>query len=132
MPVVKRYGEALKAAEPSAAPGFVSLEGYLVGRLAAAALGRLEGVPTREDFLGAILSGAPIDIDGFVLKYGAGRDNQGSDQVFLTVIAGEGRGATAKRRRRAPFGPGRTGPSPSSATIDFTSRPIASVKRSVR
>ena len=89
VPVVKRYQEALKAAEPSAAPGFVSLEGYLVGRLAAAALGRLEGVPTREDFLGAVLSGAPIDIDGFRLKYGAG-DNQGSDQVFLTVIGPDG------------------------------------------
>ena len=89
IPVVKRYQEALKAAEPSAAPGFVSLEGYLVGRLAIAALGRLDGAPTREAFLSAILSGAPIDIDGFGLKYGAGK-NQGSDQVFLTTIGANG------------------------------------------
>jgi ABC-type branched-subunit amino acid transport system substrate-binding protein len=89
IPVVKRYQEALKAAEPGAAPGFVSLEGYLVGRLAIAAFGRLDGAPTREAFLSAILSGAPIDIDGFGLKYGAGK-NQGSDQVFLTTIGANG------------------------------------------
>ena len=67
----------------------MSLEGYLVGRLAIAALGRLDGAPTREAFLSAILSGAPIDIDGFGLKYGAGK-NQGSDQVFLTTIGANG------------------------------------------
>ena len=79
----------MKAAEPGATPGFVSLEGYLVGRLAAAALGRLDGTPTRDAFLSAILSGAPIDIDGFGLKYGAGK-NQGSDKVFLTAIGPNG------------------------------------------
>ena len=89
IPVVKRYQEALKAAEPDAKPGFVSLEGYLVGRLAIAALGRLDGVPTRDAFLSAILAGAPIDIDGFGLKFGAG-DNQGSDKVFLTTIGPDG------------------------------------------
>ena len=89
VPVVKRYQEALKAVEPGAAPDFVSLEGYLVGRLVVAALGRLDGVPTREAFLKAILAGEPIDIDGFALKFGAG-DNQGSDKVFLTVIGPDG------------------------------------------
>ena len=87
--MVKRYQEALKAAEPNTTPGFVSLEGYLVGRLAIAALGRLDGAPTRDNFLSAILAGAPIDIDGFGLKYGAGK-NQGSDKVFLTVIGPDG------------------------------------------
>lgn len=89
IPAVKRYQDALKAVEPDAKPGFVSLEGYLVGRLVAAALGRLDGAPTREAFLNAILGGAPFDIDGFVLKYGAG-DNQGSDRVFLTAIGPDG------------------------------------------
>ena len=111
VPVVKRYQEALKAAEPDASPGFVSLEGYLVGRLAIAALGRLDGVPTRDDFLSAILAGAPIDIDGFGLKYGAG-DNQGSDQVFLTVIGPDGAFRAVDRlkkgRRKRPAGIGRT------------------------
>ena len=30
-----------------------------------------------------------IDIDGFALRYGEG-DNQGSDEVFLTVIGSDG------------------------------------------
>lgn len=88
-PLVKRYQAALKAAEPDAAPGHVSLEGYIVGRLAIAALGRLDGIPTREDFLAAINKGGPIDVDGFRLTYGDG-DNQGSDNVFLTVMGQNG------------------------------------------
>ena len=98
-PVVKRYQEALKAVEPGAAPDFVSLEGYLVGRLVAAALGRLDGVPTREAFLSAVLAGAPFDIDGFALKFGAG-DNQGSDQVFLTAIGPDGALRPVERIRK--------------------------------
>ena len=100
IPVVKRYQEALKAVEAGAKPDFVSLEGYLVGRLVVAALGRLDGAPTREAFLNAILSGAPIDVDGFVLKFGAG-DNQGSDQVFLTAIGPDGAFRAVDRLQKA-------------------------------
>ncbi len=100
IPVVKRYQDALKAVEPSAAPGFVSLEGYLVGRLVAAALGRLDGAPTREGFLRAILAGAPFDVDGFKMKSGAG-NNQGSDQVFLTVIGPDGAFRAVDRLKKA-------------------------------
>jgi ABC-type branched-subunit amino acid transport system substrate-binding protein len=89
VPVVRRYQGALKAAEPNAAPGFVSLEGYIAGRLAVAALGRLDGAPTREKFMNAINAGGPIDIDGFRLEYGPG-DNQGSDSVFLTAMDRDG------------------------------------------
>ncbi len=99
IPVVKRYQEALKAAEPNAAPGFVSLEGYIVGRFAAAALGRLNGAPTREAFLAAVSSGGPIDIDGFALRYGPG-DNQGSDNVFLTVMGQSGAFQPADKLRK--------------------------------
>ena len=100
IPVVKRYQAALKAAEASATPGFVSLEGYLVGRLAIAALGRLDGAPTREAFLNSILSGAPVDIDGFGLNYGAGK-NQGSDKVFLTAIGPGGAFRAVDRLQRS-------------------------------
>ncbi len=75
--------------EPNAAPGFVSLEGYPVGRLAAAVLGRLQGVPTREAYLDATVARGPIDNDGVRLEYGPG-DIQGSDKVFLTVMGRDG------------------------------------------
>lgn len=84
VPVVGRYQEALKAIDPAAKPGFVSLEGYLAGRLAIEALSKIEGEPTRKQLLDAISAGS-FDLGGFKLTYGAG-DNQGSDDVFLTVI----------------------------------------------
>ena len=88
-PVVPAYQQALREFAPEAAAGFVSLEGYLAGRLAIAALERCEGLD-RECFLGSLRSEDRVDIDGFPLRYGE-HDNQGSDDVFLTVIDAAGR-----------------------------------------
>jgi ABC-type branched-subunit amino acid transport system substrate-binding protein len=88
LPVVARYQAALKSVDANAQPGFVTLEGYLVGRLMIAALGKLEGEPTRKAFLEAIANSS-FDFEGFGLTYGA-TDNRGSDVVFLTVIQPDG------------------------------------------
>ncbi len=88
LPVVAAYQRALVAADPSAKPGFVSLEGYLVGRLAVEALKRIEGAPTREALLDAI-GEAPFDMGGITLTYGPAR-NQGSDRVFFTILQADG------------------------------------------
>ena len=85
LPVVSSYLNALSAHEPGAVPGFVSLEGYLAGRLAVVGLERCGRDLTRTCFLSEILLGDPVDIDGFELSFGTD-DNQGSDAVFLTVI----------------------------------------------
>ena len=85
LPVVSSYLNALSAHEPGAVPGFVSLEGYLAGRLAVIGLERCGRDLTRTCFLSEILRGDPVDIDGFELSFGTD-DNQGSDAVFLTVI----------------------------------------------
>ena len=89
VPVVASYHAALRAVAPAAVPGFVSLEGYLAGRLAAEVLRRLEPdeEPTRARFLEELREAGPIDLDGFHVEYGE-NDNQGSDEVFLTVIRG--------------------------------------------
>ena len=83
LPLVADYQKALKAV-PNAKPGFVSLEGYMVGRLVIQALDKLGGEPTRKDLLTALSSGT-YDIGGVKLTFGA-NDSQGSDEVFLTVI----------------------------------------------
>lgn len=83
LPLVADYHKAMKAAG-AGEPGFVSLEGYMVGRLVIAALGKLDGEPTRADLLKAMQSGS-YDLGGVTLGYGA-NDNQGMDEVFLTVI----------------------------------------------
>ncbi len=93
-PVVAAYQAALAAHEPDAAPGFVSLEGYIAGRLAIAGLAQCGGAVTRECFLDALLGADAIDIDGFVMRFGDGEnvtdDNQGSDAVFVTEIGPDG------------------------------------------
>jgi ABC-type branched-subunit amino acid transport system substrate-binding protein len=85
LPVVASYLEALRAHDPEATPGFVSLEGYIAGRMAAVGLERCGRGLTRVCFLEEILHGEPIDIDGFSLTFGDD-DNQGSDAIFLSVI----------------------------------------------
>ena len=92
LPVVAAYHDALSAYAPDAVPGFVSLEGYLAGRLAIAGLERCGRELDRGCFLDGLLRGEAIDIDGFTLRYGDGASqNQGSDAVFLTVIGSDGR-----------------------------------------
>lgn len=89
IPLVARYRAALKALDSKAQPGFVSLEGYMVGRLTAAALERVEGEPTRKALLEAIAAHGTFDLDGVKLSYGP-TDSQGMDEVFLTVIQPDG------------------------------------------
>ena len=88
-PVVAAYRRALAAHEPEAAPGFVSLEGYLAGRLAIAALERCGPEVDRARFLESLRRDGLIDLEGFELRYGDA-DNQGSDAVFLTAIGSDG------------------------------------------
>jgi branched-chain amino acid transport system substrate-binding protein len=87
-PLIRRYHPALTAADPAAKPGFISLEGYLVGRLVIDALGKLPGTPTRAALMQTIRAGS-FDLDGFKLSFKPGQ-NQGSDQVFLTVLQADG------------------------------------------
>ena len=90
IPVVARYQAALSAYDPQAEPGFVSLEGYLAGRLAIYGLETCGRELSRECFIEALHTSEVINLGGFRLKYGRG-DNQGSsEEVFLTVIGKDG------------------------------------------
>lgn len=88
-PVVKQYQAALKALNADAEPGFVSLEGYIVGRLAIAALENAGQEVTRSNFLTALNGLTTVDFGGAALNFGPG-DNQGMDEVFLTRITAGG------------------------------------------
>lgn len=90
MPLLAEYRAALAALDPAARPGFGSLEGYIAGRLTTEVLRRVGPEPTRRDFLAALAGIGAFDIGGFILRYGPG-DNRGSEQVFLTMIGGDGR-----------------------------------------
>jgi branched-chain amino acid transport system substrate-binding protein len=90
IPLVARYQAELTALDPTAAPGFVSLEGYIVGRLVVAALQKSGDDVTRAALLEAIAKTGNFDFDGVTLTYGAA-NNRGSNQVFLTVIQPDGK-----------------------------------------
>lgn len=67
--------------------GWVSLEGFIVGKLWLTAMERIEGRITRAKFLDAI-RGQKFDLGGIKLDYT--NDNQGSDLVILTNLTSEG------------------------------------------
>jgi branched-chain amino acid transport system substrate-binding protein len=99
-PLVARYQKALKAANPNAKPGFVSLEGYIDGRLVVEALNKLGNSVTRAGFLSTIRDVGVFDLDGITLSYGPS-DNQGMDKVYLTVIQADGSFKAVDRLERA-------------------------------
>ena len=88
-PLIDKYQAALAAVDPQAQPGFVSLEGYLAGRLAIYAVDACGQNVTRTCFLNAVQTAGTFDLDGFELMFGAA-DNQGSEAVFLTQIDANG------------------------------------------
>lgn len=88
LPVIVAYQAAIAAVNSKSKPGFVSLEGYLVGRLVVEALKRIPGEPTREALLDAIAK-APFDLGGMKLSFGPEK-NQGSDQVYFTILQSNG------------------------------------------
>ncbi len=85
IPLVKEYQAAMKEHMPDAPIGFVTLEGYMVGKLFGMVASEVKGDLTRESFLAAIPAKGEFDLGGVKLTYGP-QDHQGMDQIFLTVI----------------------------------------------
>jgi len=83
--VVADYQAAEKALYPDQMPDFVSLEGYLSGRLAAAALERAGPNPTRANLLRVINEVGEFDISGDRLVVGP-KTQDFPASVFLTLI----------------------------------------------
>jgi branched-chain amino acid transport system substrate-binding protein len=87
--VVADYQAAEKALDPNLLPDFVSLEGYLSARLAAAALEMAGPDPTRAEMLRVINEVGQFDISGDHLT--VGQKMQGTPAgVFLTLIQPDG------------------------------------------
>jgi ABC-type branched-subunit amino acid transport system substrate-binding protein len=87
--VVADYQAAEKALDPNLKPDFVSLEGYLSGRLVAAALEMAGPNPTRADMLQLINDVGRFDISGDIITFGQ-RMHDVPAKVFLTVIQPDG------------------------------------------
>jgi ABC-type branched-subunit amino acid transport system substrate-binding protein len=87
--LVSDYQAAQKAIDPTLSPDFVSLEGYLSGRLTAAALELAGPDPTRASLLRIINDVGRFDISGDVVTVGL-RAIATPPRVYLTVIQKDG------------------------------------------
>jgi branched-chain amino acid transport system substrate-binding protein len=87
--LVADYQAAERALDPAMKPEFVSLEGYLAGRLVAAALQRTGPNPTRADMLNVISGTGRFDISGTILTFGP-EIREAPAEVFLTAIQPDG------------------------------------------
>jgi ABC-type branched-subunit amino acid transport system substrate-binding protein len=87
--LVVDYQAAEKLLDPNLKPDFVSLEGYLSGRLVAAALERTGPNPTRADMLRVIHEVGRFNISGTTVTFGPNSYDAPS-QVFLTVLRRDG------------------------------------------
>jgi branched-chain amino acid transport system substrate-binding protein len=85
VPLVKEFQEDMKKYCPEGRVGFVSLEGYLVGKLFCSAAKAVEGELTRENFILTIQRKEGFELGGVHLQFGE-QDNQGMDEIFLTII----------------------------------------------
>ena len=90
VPIVVEYLDALVSHDVSSQPGFVSLEGYIAGRLAIAGLAACGQDLSRDCFVNGLKSLQEHELGGFLISFGP-EDNQGSDSVFLTEIGPDGR-----------------------------------------
>ncbi|MEZ2146081.1 ABC transporter substrate-binding protein [Bradyrhizobium sp. DN5] len=87
--LVADYQAAQTAFDPALTPDFVSLEGYLSGRLAAAALEAAGPNPTRASLLRAINDVGRFEISGSIVTVGT-RMIDAPPKVYLTVIQKDG------------------------------------------
>lgn len=87
--VVADYQAALRASDVKASPDFVSLEGYLAGRVVIATLRRIGAEPTRQALLAVINDKGSFDLGGLTMTFGAANGVK-DPPVFLTVLRPDG------------------------------------------
>ena len=85
IPLIDEYIESMQKYQHDAPISFVTLEGYIGGRLFAEIALQVEGELTRENFIRTMRKIGRFDLGGIVLEFGA-EDHQGLDSVYLTTI----------------------------------------------
>jgi len=86
LPVVKSYQAALTKVQADAKPSYVTLEGYVTGRVLLVGLDKGGADPTREKLVSSLESLKDQDLGGLQVSFGPDR-RQGLSKVWLTRIA---------------------------------------------
>ncbi len=85
VPIVSEYQAALEKYQKQCDVGFVSLEGYVVGKLFCKVAEQVKGELNRDNFISTITETRTFDLGGMILDYGPS-DNQGLENIYLTKI----------------------------------------------
>jgi ABC-type branched-subunit amino acid transport system substrate-binding protein len=85
IPLISEYREAMDKYQRDIPIGFVSLEGYIAGKLFAEIARAAPPELTRENFIQTMEEIGRFDLGGVVLGFGA-TDHQGMDSIYLTTI----------------------------------------------
>jgi ABC-type branched-subunit amino acid transport system substrate-binding protein len=85
LPLIREYREAMHRYQRDVPIGFISLEGYIAGKLFAAIANSVPGELTREKFIRTMEQIGRFDLNGVILRFGK-NDHQGMDSIYLTTI----------------------------------------------
>ena len=86
IPLVKEYTEAMGKYQHDYPISFISLEGYIAGKLFFQIARSVPGELTRENFISSMETTGRFDLGGLVLEFGPG-DHQGMETIYLTEIS---------------------------------------------
>ena len=87
--VITEYQAAMKTYSPKAAFSFASLEGFMAGKIAAEAVRRAGGNPSRERVLAALKNLGEYNLGGISVNY-TPQARKGWGGVELTIINASG------------------------------------------
>lgn len=85
LPVVQAYRAALAKADPAATPSYVSLEGYVSGRVLLLGLAGAGAEPSRDGLVAGLEALKAVDLGGLAVTFDAQR-RQALAQVWLTRV----------------------------------------------
>ncbi|WP_456473514.1 ABC transporter substrate-binding protein [Desulfolithobacter sp.] len=85
IPLIRQYHEAMHKYQRDYPIGFITLEGYIAGKLFAAIARAVHGELTREKFIDTMEKIGLFDLGGVVLDFGP-TDHQGMESIYLTTI----------------------------------------------
>lgn len=85
IPLIREFVESMQKYQHHAPISFITLEGYIGGKLFAEIASRVEGDLTRDNFIRTMQRVGRFDLGGIVLTFGVD-DHQGMDSVYLTTI----------------------------------------------
>lgn len=85
IPLIREYREAMHRYQRDYPISFISLEGYIAGKLFACIANTVPGELTREKFIQTMQQIGNFDLGDVIFQFGE-NDHQGMDSIYLTTI----------------------------------------------